>query len=95
MPYICAIFVVAMLALFVVMYMKAALKAVAVERGLGMFYLTANPAKLIVHARKIFTSYRNACIEEGRRPVFAWVANAALVLALLGVVGGVARLIFW
>jgi len=95
MIYACAILVVAMLVLFAAMYVKAGLKAIRVERGLGIFYFSANPAKVIRHARRIFTSYRNACMEEGRSPVFARVANAALILALLGFLCGLARLLFW
>jgi heme/copper-type cytochrome/quinol oxidase subunit 1 len=92
--YVWAIFILAMLILFIVMYVKAGLKAVRVERGLGIFYVTANPAKIISHARRIFTSYRNACMEEGRNPVFAWVANVTLILALLGILCGLAQLVF-
>jgi hypothetical protein len=93
--YVWPIFVVAMLGVFAWMYMKAALKAVGVERGLAVFDVTACPARIMRHTRRIFTTYRNACVEEGRRPVLAWVANAALILALLGAAAGLAQWIFF
>jgi hypothetical protein len=82
-----------MLAIFVILYLKAGLKAVRVERGLGLFIRSLRPSWQIRHARRIFTSYRNACIEEGRKPWLARIAHVSLVLALVGVLAGLALLL--
>ena len=89
----CLIFALLMLAVFAVLYLKAGLKAVRVERGMGLFGRSLRPSWQIRHARRIFTSYRNACIEEGRKPWLARIAHASLVLALIGILAGLALLL--
>lgn len=82
-----------MLAAFAALYLKAGLKAAGAERGLGLFISGFNPFRHARHIRRVLTSYRNACIEEGRPPWLARLASAALVLAALFALAAAAFLI--
>jgi hypothetical protein len=70
-----------MLAAFAGLFLKAGLKAVRVERGLGLFVRSFNPTWHTRHIRRVFVAYRNACMEEGRPPHLVRLAAAALILA--------------
>ena len=90
---VCLAFSAVMLAVFAVLYLKAGLKAVRVERGLSLFVFCLSPVRQVRHMRRIFTSFRNACIEEGRNPWLAWLAGVSLISAMVGAIAALVQLL--